>query len=523
MRIFSASQIRIAEKMEMEKHQINSDMLMEWVADALFNWIESRFPEDLEAPIHLFCGIGNNGGDGMALARLLLDHGFDIKVHIVNFSDKRSKEFLLNMERLKQKKHWPEILNSGSDFPEIGPEDIVVDAIFGVGLNRAPEAWVGRLIEHINASEAFVLSVDLPSGLPMERPPWNPSHVIRADVALGIQWPKLLSFLPEMAAYAEDWDLLDVGMDPEVSIGQETDFELIESAEIFPLYRFRSKFSHKGDYGHSLIIGGSHGKIGAIQLAASACLVTGSGMVTAHVPECGYQSLQTAQPEIMLLTDQNEKIVTKVELPFVPTAIGIGMGMGTDVKTVKAFAALLKETNRPMVIDADALNILAAHPEMLDDLPADSILTPHPKELERLIGPWKDGFDKLEKARAFALKYKLVLVVKGAHSITFYGKRGYINSTGNPGMATAGSGDVLAGMLTALLAQGYPSLDAAIFGVYQHGLAGDLCAMEHGFEAVRASGIVKKIGNAFTELYWNDWADGQDGFDDEFDGEFDDD
>src|SRR5690606_22654741 len=201
----------------------SSDMLMEWVADELFSWIETRYPVELEATIHLFCGIGNNGGDGMALARQLLDHGYDIKVHIVNFSEKRSKEFLLNMERLRQKKHWPDILNSGSDFPELGSGDIVIDAIFGLGLNRAPDAWVGRLIEHINASGSLILSVDLPSGLPMDREPWNPSHVVRAEVVLAIQWPKLPSFLPEMAPYAEGWEVLDVGMDPEVPIGQQTD------------------------------------------------------------------------------------------------------------------------------------------------------------------------------------------------------------------------------------------------------------------------------------------------------------
>src|SRR5690606_31240836 len=229
----------------------------------------------------------------------------------------------------------------------------------------------------------------------------------------------------------------------------------------------------------------------------------------------GYHSLQTAQPEVMVLTDRHEKMVTKVELPFEPTAIGIGIGMGVDSNTVKAFADLLKETKRPMVIDADAINILAAHPQMLKDVPKDSILTPHPKELERLIGPWKDAFDKLEKARAFASKQELVLVVKGAHSITFYGKRGYINSTGNPGMATAGSGDVLTGMLTALLAQGYPPMQAAVFGVYQHGFAGDLYAIEHGFEGVIASGIVKKIGNAFADLYWNNGPVDEDGMDEE--------
>src|SRR5690606_19773533 len=411
-------------------HQISSDMLMEWVADELFSWIETRYPVELEATIHLFCGIGNNGGDGMALARQLLDHGYDIQVHIVNFSEKRSKEFLLNMERLKQKKHRPNILNKESELPEIHREDMVVDAIFGLGLNRQPELWVSRLIDHINVYSSFILSVDLPSGLPMERSPWSSSKVIQANVVLEIQWPKLPSFLPEMARYAEAWDVLNIGMDPLVPIGEETDFELIDDTEVWTMYRFRPKFSHKGDFGHSLIIGGSHGMIGAVQLAASACLASGSGLVTAHVPGCGYHSLQTAQPEVMVLTDRDEKIVTEVILPFAPSAIGIGMGMGLDGKTVKAFTEILKKTHSPMVIDADALNMLAVHRQLLDEIPRGSILTPHPKELKRLIGPWDDAYEKLKKARDFASKYNLVLVVKGANSIIFYEGRGYINSTG---------------------------------------------------------------------------------------------
>ena len=241
----------------------------------------------------------------------------------------------------------------------------------------------------------------------------------------------------------------------------------------------------------------SYGKIGAVQLASTACLAAGSGLVTAFVPQCGYHSLQTAVPEVMVVTDETKKHITDITLPFTPTAVGIGIGLGTHEQTVTAFAAFLQQLKMPVVIDADGLNILAKHPELLPNIPPQSILTPHPKELERLIGTWTDDFDKLAKAKAFSARYNCVLVIKGAYTITLYQHKGYINATGNPGMATAGSGDVLTGMLTGLLAQGYTPLHAAIFGVYLHGLAGDKGAATVGYEALTASGIVNHIGKAY--------------------------
>ncbi len=499
MKIFSAQQIYDADKFTIEKQQITSDALMERAATKLFEWIHARL-RGTTVQIKLFCGIGNNGGDGMVLARLLQEHGYTLQVYVVNYSEKRSKDFLLNMERLKENKVWPDFLNEDSDLPEISPNDIVVDAIFGIGLNRAPDDWVGNLIQHINTSQAFVLAVDVPSGLPMNRSPWNPSYVIEASYVLSFQVPKLVFFLPETGVYINQWELLDIGLDAEFLATSETDFELIGKPEILPLYKPRLKFSHKGTYGHSMIIGGSYGKIGAVQLASNACLSTGSGLVTAYVPKCGCQSLQTAVPEIMVLTDVDEKNITNIDLPFVPDVIGIGMGTGTEEKTAKAFGSLLKKMKVPLVIDADGLNILSKTPKMLKDIPENSILTPHPKELERLIGKWQNDFDKLEKAKTFSLEHKVVLVIKGAHTIVLYRGKGYVNTTGNPGMATAGSGDVLTGMITGLMAQGYSPVHAAIFGVYLHGFAGDICASQKGYEAVKASEIVKNIGRAYVEI-----------------------
>ncbi|WP_421811474.1 NAD(P)H-hydrate dehydratase [Flagellimonas sp.] len=500
MKIFSAQQIYQADKSTIQKEQITSDALMERAATQLFEWLHSRL-RGTQVNIQLFCGIGNNGGDGLVLARKLHEHEYSIKVYVVNYSEKRSEDFLLNLERLKDVKVWPDFIKSGSSFPKISPNDIIVDAIFGIGLNRAPDDWVGNLIQHINSSRAFTLSVDVPSGLPMNRGPWNKEYVIRASYVLSFQVPKLVFFLPETGVYLNQWEILDIGLDQDFLNKTETDFELIGRPEIVPMYRPRLKFSHKGTYGHSVIIGGSYGKIGAVQLATNACLSVGSGLVTAFVPKCGYDSLQTAVPEVMVLTGSREKNITEIDIPFEPTVVGIGMGMGLDDDTVSAFVSFLKKSTKPMVIDADGLNILSQNPEMLNDVPELSILTPHPKELERLIGHWDSDFDKLQKAKVFASKYNIVLVIKGAHTITIFNNKGYVNTTGNPGMATAGSGDVLTGMITGLLSQGYRSVEAAIFGVFLHGLAGDLEVSSKGYEALKASGLVENIGSAYSELF----------------------
>ncbi|WP_420322179.1 NAD(P)H-hydrate dehydratase [Flagellimonas sp.] len=499
MKIFTAEQIYQADKFTIAKQQIKSDELMERAAIRLFEWMHSRL-QGAQVNIHLFCGIGNNGGDGIALARHLQEHGYAINVHVVNYSETRSNDFLLNLERLKDRKIWPEFMTEETCLPEISPNDIVVDAIFGIGLNRKPDDWVGNIIAHINKSSAFVLSVDIPSGLPMDRGPWNAEHVVEASYVLSFQLPKLVFFLPETGIYVNQWEILDIGLDAEFLVTTQTQFELIGRPEVLPMYRPRLKFSHKGTYGHALIVGGSYGKIGAVQLASDACLSVGSGLVTAFVPECGYIPLQTGIPEAMVLTDEEDDHITNIDIPFESNAVGIGMGLGTEEATVNAFGALLKEMNIPVVIDADGLNILAKNPKLMKDIPPGSILTPHPKELERLIGKWADDFEKLKKTRAFSIKNKCIVLIKGAHTLIVGDEKIYVNTTGNPGMATAGSGDVLTGMITGLLAQGYEPLHASILGVYLHGLAGDIGVSQVGYEALKASGIIKNIGTAYLEL-----------------------
>lgn len=508
MKIFSAQQIYQADKFTIEKQQITSDLLMENAAIGLFNWIHGNL-KGSQVNIQIFCGIGNNGGDGIALARHLHENGYQTKVHVVNYSEKRSKDFLINLDRLKERKVWPEFIDSNSDLPQIQPTDIIVDAIFGIGLNRIPDPWVIQLIQHLNTSGAFILSVDLPSGLFMDSVPQNPDAVIRSSHVLSIQFPKLVFFLPQTGIYLNTWEVLDIGLDPEFMIVNESDFELIQKWDVLNLYKPRPKYSHKGTFGHTAIIGGSLGKIGAINLASRAALDIGSGLVTAYVPKCGLVPLQTAVPEIMVSLDEEDEQIEKISLSLKPSAVAIGMGMGTHGDTKKALEDFLNTHKNPLVLDADALNILAENTELLKKIPENSVLTPHPKELERLIGGWTDDFEKIKKAKAFAKKAKCVLVIKGAHTLVIYNDKGYVNSTGNPGMATAGSGDVLSGIIAGLVAQGYTGLEASIFGVYLHGLAGDIAAHTVGFEAVTASRIINAIGDAYKALFQREEQTGQ--------------
>ncbi len=500
MKFFTAEQIYAADKFTIEKQQISSNELMERAALQIFNWLHLRM-QGAQVKIHLFCGIGNNGGDGMALARHLKEHGYNIEVNVVNYSDKRSKDFLINLDRLKDRKIWPHFLESDCEFSEIGRDDIIVDAIFGIGLNRTPDEWVAKLMQHLNNSEAFILSVDLPSGVFMDKPVENQNAVVRANHVLSFQTPKLIFFLPETGVYSNQWEVLDIGLDPEFLMNTKSEYELIGKNEVLPMYMPREKFSHKGTYGHSLIIGGSYGKIGAVSLAANACLNVGSGLITAYVPKCGYLPIQTSLPEVMVIADKDEDQISSIEFDITPSVIGIGVGLGTDSKTATTFSNFLDTVKVPLVIDADGLNLLAKNKGLLKKLPSKTVLTPHPKELRRLIGEWKDDFDKLNKAKAFSKKQDIILVIKGAHTITIYNNHGYVNTTGNPGMATAGSGDVLTGIITGLIAQGYQPLNAAIFGVYLHGRAGDIAIENLGYQALTATKLIDAIGMAFIDLF----------------------
>lgn len=489
-----------ADAATINKQTISSLELMERAATQVFNLIHQRL-QGAPVPIHIFCGLGNNGGDGLVIARLLLEHGYAIKTYIVNFSEHRSKDFLENYDRLKAiSSEWPVQLKNDESLPEIKQEDIVIDAIFGIGLNRPIVSWVINLIKHINTSRAFTLSIDVSSGLYANKAPDDPEGVIYASVTTTFQMPKLAFFLPETGKFTQNLEVVDIGLDREYLMQTEGIAQLISKNEVLPLYKPRQKYSHKGTYGHGLLIGGSYGKMGSMVLASEAALRSGAGLITAFIPECGYEIMQTSVPEAMVITDE-DNYITNIKFDLDPTVVGIGPGLGQDSKTVTTFGKFIKGYKNPLVIDADGLNILSKEKNLLKELPSQTILTPHPKELERLIGTWKDDFDKLDKAKAFSKTYDCILIIKGANTITLYKDQLYINTTGNPGMSTAGSGDVLTGIISGLIAQGYKSLEASIFGVYLHGTAGDIAIQNTAYQGLLARDIIANIGNAYLDLF----------------------
>lgn len=501
MKVFSKEQIYEGDKLTAERQEISSTDLMERAGTQIFNWMHAKM-QGAQVPIHVFCGIGNNGGDGLVLARHLITHGYNVNTFITNCSDKRSKDFLINYDRVKNvTKKWPILLNCAEDFPEIQPDDIIVDAVFGIGLNRAIDEWVKNLFMHFRATKAFTLSIDIPSGLHTDKAITDEDAVVWAGFTLSFASPKLVFFLPETAKYTVQWEVLNIGLDQEFLQTTETEVDLIGKHEVLPNYIPRDKFSHKGQFGHALIIGGSYGKIGAVTLASRAALSAGAGLISAYVPKCGYHALQASFPEAMVITDKDEEIITSIKFDITPTVIGFGVGVGTDKKTVSAFSSFLKTNKLPLVIDADGINILSKKKDLLKLLPEATVLTPHPKELERLIGTWKDDFDKLNKIKAFSKKYKVIVLIKGANSITVFDDKLYVNTTGNPGLATAGSGDVLTGIITGLISQGYAPLVATIFGVYLHGKAADIAVESFGYQSLISSHVIEYLGDAYLDLF----------------------
>lgn len=501
MKIFSKEQIYEGDLLTAKKQDISSTELMERAGTQIFNWIHQRM-QGAQVPIHVFCGIGNNGGDGLVLARQLIKYGYNVHTYVVNCSDKRTQDFLINYDRIKQTtKKWPMMLNCKADFPTIGMDDIIVDAVFGIGLNRPPNEWVKGLFQHFKASSAFTLAIDLPSGLYADKIPEDENAVVWAQHTLSFQSPKLVFFLPDTAKYTQQWEVIDIGIDPDFLQKTETEVELIGKNEMLPIYRPRDKFSHKGTYGHGLLIGGSYGKIGAMILSGRGMLASGAGLVTTYMPKCGYIPVQSAFPEAMLITDKDEEQLTEINFDIEPTAIGIGMGMGQSEATHSAFQTFLTSNKVPLVIDADAINLLSKHKNDLNLLNPQTVLTPHPKELERLLGKWRDDFDKLKKAKAFSKKYNCILVIKGAHTITVYGEKLYINATGNPGLATGGTGDVLTGVITGLICQGYEPLEACLFGVYLHGRSADIAVEDFGYQSLSASHVADYLAQAYLDLF----------------------
>lgn len=500
MKILSTEQLYKALQLSIKNQGITELDLIERAGLQVFNWMHKRM-QGSQVKIHIFNGIGNNGGVGLVLARHLLIHGYNIDNYVVNFSKKRTDAFLKNYDKVKELKSWPKLITDAEDFPsDISPEDIIVDAIFGIGLNRDTGDLVNNLFAHLNALNTFKLAIDIPSGLFADHAFVSSAHVLKVNYTLSFQSPKLVFFLPETAIYTEQWEVLDIGLDQEF-INTVDAIQLIGKQEVLPMYRMREKFSSKFSYGHALLMGGSYGKIGAVHLSSKAALTSGCGLVTGYIPSCGLVVLQSSFPEAMVQVDVGEKQLEDISPNGNFNVIGVGMGMGTSEKTSLAFINFLKSNTLPLVIDADGLNILSKNKEQIKLLPKQTILTPHKKELERLIGAWKDDFEMLQKVKSFSKAHDCVLVVKDAISLTIYKEDVFVNTSGNPALATAGTGDVLTGIITGLVAQGYTKLDAAIFGVYLHGKTADIGIEKTGYQSFIASSSIENISAAYIDLF----------------------
>ncbi len=501
MKILPIDKIREADAYTIKNEPIDDIDLMERAAGKLFKWITKRV--DTTHRFFVFTGLGNNGGDGMALSRMLNNAGYEVFVYVVRYSDKTSESFAINYSRFKETA--PESLfeiNKKEEFPEILTDDVVVDAIFGSGLTRPVMGLTGDVVREINELDVLKIAIDIPSGLFADKSSKeSKGEIVKADYTLSFQFPKNAFLLPENDGFVGSWHVLDIGLHPEFIKHVPVENFYLLKQDVVPLLKKRGKFSHKGTFGHALIIAGSYGKMGAAILAARACLRSGVGLLHVHIPKVGYQILQTALPEAMLSIDRYENYFSEIPDLELFNAIGIGPGLGKEHQSQMAMKLLIQNYRKPMVIDADALNILSENKTWLSFLVPNSILTPHPKEFERLAGKWKDDFEKIEKQRAFAIRFRVIVVLKGANtSICLPDGHCYFNSTGNPGMATAGSGDVLTGIITALLAQSYAPEHAALLGVYLHGLAGDLATKKNGEEALLAGDIIQLLGKAFRKL-----------------------
>jgi hydroxyethylthiazole kinase-like uncharacterized protein yjeF len=496
LKILTSQQVKDLDAYTIMHEPIASIDLMERACRAFVGWFTPRF--DTSKKIGIVCGTGNNGGDGLGVARLLNDLGYVVQVWIVHGSVSKTDDFKKNLERLVGKVKIDEI-SSSSDKGLFVNLHILIDAVFGSGLSRPLEGIYAQVVNCINQANVTRIAIDIPSGLMAGK--HLEGEAVKADYTVSFQLPKLAFFLPENSRLVGEWHLVNIGLDNEFIEQADTSFSFIEQKDIKSIIKKRSKFSHKGTYGKALLISGSHGKMGAAVLASRAAMRSGLGLLTTHIPKCGYVIMQTSIPEAMVSIDSHETIFSKSPLLDSYDAVGIGPGIGTENETVSAFTSVLEHAQKPIVIDADGLNILSAHRELLHLIPRNSILTPHPKEFERLAGGWRDDFERLEKQKQFAVKTKSVVVLKGAYSsiATPQGKV-YFNSTGNPGMATGGSGDVLTGLLTGLLAQQYTSEETALLGVYLHGLAGDFAAGKIGESAMIASDIVKSLSEAFKSF-----------------------
>lgn len=496
MQILSASASRFCDQQTIEKQGITSLQLMERAAGAFCKAFLRRFPPPGRGLI--VCGPGNNGGDGLVLARLLANENHQVSVFIPAHFTRFSNEFLENKKLLPAS---VPVFEGGLENLKQAMENSgwICDALFGSGLNRPLEDPIHKIVQHLNAYKALKISIDIPTGLMFPMP--EKMEAFQADWTGTFQSPKLEFLLPETGQFTKEFEIIPIGLETKGAEGQGPPLYYVEKSEIQSLVRSRGRFTHKGQLGHGLLLAGSEGKIGAAILSARAMMRIGAGLGSVSLPRSGRTAMHSSLPEVMILNEENDHILSTFPdlLPF--DAAGIGPGIGQAEETSWILKELIFTAKIPLVLDADALNMLAHHPDWHRHLPEGTILTPHLGEWQRLVGYCPHSWDYLEKAREFAQNHRVIVVLKGAFTrICLPDGSVHFNATGNPGMASGGMGDVLTGILTGLLAQGYTPEASAKLGVYLHGLAGDLAAKMGGYQALLASDVIDSLGLAWKNL-----------------------
>ncbi len=504
MKILTSAQIRELDQYTIEHEPIRSIDLMERAAKAITRAITDRFP--VHTPVVVFAGPGNNGGDALATARLLAEQNYNVSTYLFNIDNKLSEDCEANKKRLADCRKVKDFVEVTDEFdpPQLEAQTLVVDGLFGSGLNKPLAGGFASLVKYINQSPAYIVSIDIPSGLMTEDNTYNiRANIIKADLTLTLQHKKLAFLFPENQQFIGELRTLDIRLSEEGLKKTEAQFTMLEEGDIRPLLPHRSPFAHKGDMGHALIVAGSYGMAGAAILATKACLRTGVGKVTVHTPRRNNDILQISVPEAIISNDHEELFINETVDTDAMDAVCIGPGLRQQENTAIAVISQIRRAQCPVLLDADALNILSNHRAWLQQLPKHIIMTPHPKEFDLLNGsPCADSYERLSKARNMAEHLEAFILLKGHHSALCL-PNGHVvfNSTGNGGMATAGSGDVLAGIITALLARGCQMADACTVGMYLHGLAGDLAAKELGEESLTASDIIAYLPKAFRRLH----------------------
>lgn len=486
-KILTTQQIRAADNHTIVNSNISSWELMEMATSSFFDALMGH--NVWRKRVIVLCGVGNNGGDGLALCRMLRKKGIYAQAVLIKFKEELTPDCASNFDLLDDVL----VVEQISDMPDLNLSDVLVDSLIGSGMRLQISGLLKEVVDQVNESGKRIVSIDIPTGMCGDKLSPNDATIVKADLVISFQRPKLSFFYPEHGPFIKKWEVVDIGLDEKYIQNLESDLYWLDH-QVFRMVRTRPRVSHKGTYGHACLMVGSQGKMGAAILSSQACLRAGAGLLTTQVPKCGYSIMQIAVPESICNADPSESVLATLHDIDAFSAIGFGPGVGTEEETKELFTSILNTSKVPMVIDADGLNILSEHPELLDKLPPNTILTPHVGEFRRLVGEFEDSEERHAKLKAFAKQYQCTVILKDAYSIIAdKDARLYFNSSGNQGMATAGSGDVLTGIITALLAQGYTALEAAIIGVHFHGEAGDRAAKKRGHYALIASDIIDHI------------------------------